>query len=184
MIGLRWRQGTSHLLAFGLGLLILGTFLLPSTASAQATRMEFEGAFYPCSETPPTEVWISGNVLHFRGATNHNQWVTGNPLVDGFADNVFDGNINLKTGTGVAHPKNSLKPDAFDGTWEMVTTVEFDPSGLTAFGVGRGTGELHGMTIKVTFLGPSPIDPADNPCSDTPSATLLKGEIIAPASRS
>lgn len=174
----------SSLLAFGLGLLILGTFVLSGTASAQVTIIEFEGVFYPCSVTPPTKEWISGNVLHIRGIQFHNQWVTGSPLVDGLSDNVVDADINLKTGTGVARPHESVKPDAFDGTWDVRATVLIDPSGPSAHGVGRGTGDLRGMTIEFTASGDVPIDPADNPCSDSPFATPIRGEIIIPASRS
>lgn len=166
-------------LGVGLGLMLATSF--PSGAVASAERVEFEGLFYTCSTGGPTEEWVSGDVLHLRGLTNHNLWVTGNPLIDGFADNVVDADINLKTGTGVAHPRETLNPDAVDGTWEIQTTVLINPDGLASHGVGRGTGDLHGMSIEVrgelVFVGPD-----GNPCSDIPFAVQLAGSILVPAS--
>jgi hypothetical protein len=159
--------------------LMVGSPLAMSAASPTVTP--FEGVFYPCSETAPTREWVSGNVLHFRNAQNHNLWATGEPLLDGFADNVVDADINLKTGTGVAHPRESLQPDAVDGTWEITVTVDVDPTGLTARGVGRGTGELRGMTLEFTNPGIVELAPGANPCSDIPVAVLIEGEIRAPA---
>lgn len=166
-------------LGVGLGLILATSF--PSSAVASAERVEFAGVFYPCSGTSPTKEWVSGNVLHLRGITNHNQWVTGNPLVDGFTDNVVDADINLQTGTGVARPKETLSPDAFDGTWEIQVTVLIGPDGPAAHGVGRGTGDLHGMTIEYrggeeVFVGPD-----GNPCSDIPFAVQVAGSILIPA---
>ena len=63
-------------------------------------------------------------MLHFLAATNLNQIVTGNPLVDGFIRNTVDANINLKKGSGVAHVENVITPDAVAGTWEIRTTVK------------------------------------------------------------
>jgi len=161
---------------FGAG---IQTLLASSSASA-FTRIAFEGVFYPCSETAPTKEWVSGNVLHLRNATNHNLWVTGNPLLDGFADNVVDADINLKTGAGVAHPRETLQPEALDGTWEITVTVFVDSTGLTARGTGYGTGDLRGMTIRFSNPGIEEIPPATNPCSDIPVAVVVEGQILSP----
>ena len=152
---------------------------LVSPAAAAPERIPFAGVFYPCSGTSGEE-FVGGNVLHFRNAENYNLWVTGNPLLDGPEVNVVNGDINLKTGTGVAHPRTTVYPVAVDGTWEIQITVAVAESGLTAHGVGHGTGALQGMTIFFSNPGDIAIDPADNPCSDLPFAVVIEGEILAP----
>lgn len=164
--------------------LVLGlalTLQLPAGAMAAAPTIAFEGVFYPCSGGDPSSEWVSGNVLHFRGATNHNLWVTGEPLLDGFADNVVDADINLKTGAGVAHARESLRPAAVEGTWEITVTVFVDATGLTAHGEGYGTGELQGLTIELQNPGIVELSPGTNPCSDVPEAVLIEGEIRSPS---
>lgn len=152
---------------------------LASPVVAAPERIPFSGVFYPCGGTNGEE-FVSGNVLHFRDAENHNLWATGNPLLDGPEVNVVNGDINLKTGTGVAHPRTTVYPVAVDGTWQIQITVTVGETGLTAHGVGQGTGELRGMTIFFSNPGDIAIDPDDNPCSDLPFAVLIEGEILAP----
>jgi len=165
----------------GLVLGLIVALVSPTEAVAAAPTIPFQGVFYPCSFGNPTEEWSSGNVLHFRGATNHNLWVTGEPLLDGFADNVVDADINLKTGTGVARPRETLSPAAVEGTWEITVMVSVDPTGLTARGDGYGTGELQGMTIEFENPGIVGVPPGTNPCSDVPEAVLISGEIRTPS---
>jgi hypothetical protein len=156
----------------------LGTTGVAASASARPAVTTFEGVFYPCTQGPPEREWISGDVLHFRGATNHNQWVTGHPLVDGFVDNVVDANINLRTGHGVAHARETLRPDGVDGTWEIRTKVTITPDGQSARGVGRGTGDLHRMTIRVLGHGDVPLAPGENACSsEFDFAVQIEGEV-------
>lgn len=152
---------------------------LVSPVVASSERIPFSGVFYPCGGTNGEE-FVTGNVLHFRDASNSNLWVTGNPLLDGPEVNVVNGDINLKTGTGVAHPRTTVHPVAVDGTWQIQITVVVGATGLTAHGVGHGTGDLAGMTIFFSNPGDVGIDPADNPCSDLPFAVLIEGEILAP----
>jgi hypothetical protein len=152
---------------------------LVSPVAAAPERLPFAGVFYPCGGTNGEE-FIGGNVLHFRDAENHNLWSTGNPLLDGPEVNFVNGDINLKTGGGVAHPRTTVYPVAVDGTWEIQITVTVGADGLTAHGMGHGTGELQGMTIFFSNPGAIDIDPADNPCSDLPFAVLIEGEILAP----
>jgi hypothetical protein len=156
----------------------LATVLAPIAAGAPE-RIAFSGVFYPCGGTNGEE-FVTGNVLHFRDAENSNLWSTGNPLLDGPEVNVVNGDINLMTGTGVAHPRTTVHPVAVDGTWEIQITVTVGPTGLTGHGVGHGTGDLAGMTIFFSNPGDVAIDPSDNPCSDLPFAVLIEGEILAP----
>lgn len=168
---------TRRLVGAGLGVALAAALASPVVATPE--RIPFSGVFYPCGGTSGEE-FLTGNVLHFRDAENANLWVTGNPLLDGPEVNVVNGDINLRTGTGVAHPRTTVHPVAVDGTWQIQITVVIGASGLTAHGVGHGTGDLAGMTIFFSNPGDVGIDPADNPCSDLPFAVLIEGEILAP----
>ena len=74
-----------------------------------------------------------------------------------------------------------LKPDPFAGTWEITVHIEISPSGQSARGVGHGTGELQGMTLK--FTGGEAVFGMENPCNaGIPVKILIHGEILARAS--
>ena len=91
----------------GAGLGIMLAVALVSPVAAAPERVPFSGVFYPCGGTNGEE-FVTGNVLHFRDASNSNLWVTGNPLVDGVETNVARININLKTGRGVANIRSTI----------------------------------------------------------------------------
>src|SRR4029077_17187707 len=104
-----------------------------------------------------------------------NRWVTGNSLIDGVERNTGAANFN-NTGQGVVHLTSSLKPDAVNGSWEIQTQLSLPD--FVGSGVGHGTGELQGMTIKYTFdlaAGPSVCMP------DGPKGHV-HGVILSPAS--
>ena len=149
-----------------------------SNEPASATRTAFDGVINFCTSTPPQDVTVTGHVLHLRGATNRNQWVTGNALIDGVENNVVDGSINLKTGSGIAHLVVTLKPDAVNGTWEIeqILTISGGVPG-SSHGVGHGTGDLHGMTIEFT-TGPSA---GQSTCNPNNAAGGVHGVITSPA---
>ena len=154
----------------------------PSAAVLPATRTEFEGFINFCASTPPTEITVTpGGILRIDGATNENRWVTGNRLIDGVEHNVVAGRINLSTGSGSAELKVSLKPDAVDGTWEIrqVLTISGGaPAG--GHGVGHGTGDLHGMTIKFTAEPAS----GQSVCNPDFGRARVHGVVISPATTS
>ena len=131
-------------------------------AVTPATRIEFDGLVHFCDSGP------DGNL---------NQWVTGNPLIDGFETNTASVNVS-PTGV-VIHLDRTLEPAAYFGsTWEIVQTNHFNPNGfLSSHGVGHGTGALKGMTMKITAAGRVSVE---NPCSDRNSG-VISGVIIAPA---
>ncbi len=155
------------------------TDVSPLLSAAAATRTEFEGFINFCESFAPDGVKITpGGTLHVQGARNRNEWVTGNPLVDGSEENVVDVNIN-RTGNGHAHLAVTVRPDAVDGTWEIRQTVEVI-GGVPGLGrgVGHGTGELHGMTIKFT-AGATPV--GQSVCNPANPTVELRGIIISPA---
>jgi hypothetical protein len=116
-----------------------------------------------------------GGTLHF-GVANENRWVTGNPLIDGLEHNTGDANIN-PFGQVVVRLQNSLKPDAVNGTWEIVQQLRIGDGVST--GVGHGTGALHGMTMKSTT------DPTFIPtsvCNPDDLKSGVHGVILSPGS--
>ena len=154
--------------------------LQSAAAATAATQTEFEGFINFCESEPVVRI-TPGGTLHLRGE-NRTQWVTGNSLIDGFEENAPLLNLNLKNGTGVVHLDVTLRPDAVNGTWEIrqtVSVVDFAPAGST--GVGHGTGELQGMTIKFTTAPPAGEVSACNPAMVRAG---IQGVIISSASAS
>ena len=157
----------------------IAVFTFGSVAAVTpATRTEFEGFIHFCSSGPPDKVIVTpgGKTLHLRGISNSNEWVTGNPLIDGAESN--SPNVNFNPTSGAVHLDVTLYPDGVMGTWEIAQTLNFRGNGtFSSHGVGHGTGELHGMTIK---FNTTPAVLVDNPCSDLDSAPL-SGVIVSPA---
>ncbi len=150
--------------------------LRASVAAAPASSTEFDGFINFCVSDDPSRFMITpGGTLHFT-ASNENRWVTGNPLIDGVEHNTVAANINLKNGEGVVHLDLSLKPDAVNGTWEIKQQLSL-PERVSG-GVGYGTGDLQGMTIKFT-TSPAAGTSVCNP--DMPKAPV-HGVILSPAS--
>lgn len=151
---------------------------LPAMTPA-AARTGFEGFIHPCGGALTEETVTPGNVLH-QVATNRNEWVTGNPLVDGVETNVVRININLKTGKGVANVRSTITPKGVDGTWELRYQVKVVDGGpATARGVGHGTGDLRGMTLKFTAEPPQPGQNSCNPA--IPFVVEVRGVVHSPA---
>lgn len=147
-------------------------------ATRAPTREAFQGFVFFCSSGPPDRAWVTpGGTFHFRKAGNTNQWVTGNPLIDGIETNEVDLNLNFKNGIGFAHGTSTLVPDAFNGTWQMEFHVNV--SNGTAHGVGHGTGDLQGMSLKwdnvVTAIPPNPCNPALGGAETTGIVTTPRG---------
>lgn len=164
-----------------IGALVASTIALSiPAAGAAGTTTSWTGRFYPCSGTGG-EVFVSADkIVHLFNSTNHNLWVTSTPLLNGFADNVVDAAINIDTGVGVVHPRESLRPSVYDGTWESNVLIPPAGSGQPPRGVGRGTGELQGMTLKFYGDGIANLAPGENPCGTLPFAAILHGEIQIP----
>jgi hypothetical protein len=147
-----------------------------SVGEVSAASTGFSGFVNFCVSDDPTRFRITpGATLHFS-ASNENRWVTGNPLIDGVEYNTVAANINLKNGEGVVHLDLSLKPDAVNGTWEIKQQLSL-PERVSS-GVGHGTGDLQGMTIKFT-TSPGGGTSVCNP--DMPRAPV-QGVILSPAS--
>jgi hypothetical protein len=143
--------------------------------SAAATRTVFEGFIHPCGGALTEERVTPGDVLH-QLATNQNEWVTGDPLIDGVENNVVRININLKTGRGIANVTSTIAPEGVEGTWELKYQVKvIDGGPATARGVGHGTGELRGMTLKFTA---DLAQPGQNNCNaEIPVVVPIRGII-------
>lgn len=157
---------------------IYSLLLSPLAFGNGKTTEEFTGFIHFCGGGPPDKVIVTpgGKTVHIRGATNFNEWVTGNDLIDGAETNVVSANFNQNGGN--VHLDVTLVPDAFDGTWEITQTIKIAKDGsVSGHGVGHGTGELHGLIIKFT-AGEEVV--VANPCSGLPSG-VVEGVIILPA---
>jgi hypothetical protein len=147
---------------------------LPSLSVA-AARTEFGGFIHPCGGAVTDETVTPGDVLH-QLAANRNEWVTGEPLIDGVESNVVRININLKSGGGIANVRSTITPEGVEGTWELRYQVKVIGGGpATARGVGHGTGELRGMTLKFTA---GLAEPGQNSCNaEIPIVIPVQGVI-------
>ena len=162
------------LITAGLSVLAFGAVADVTTP----TKTAFDGYMHFCSSTAPEKVNPTpGGTLHIRGATNNNLWQTGNPLIDGEETNKVI--VNFSRVTGMVRVHMTLLPDAYPGSsWEITQTLHFRPDGsVPGKGVGHGTGELRGMTIK---FNAGDLVFGFNTCSSEPSA-ILTGVILAPA---
>jgi len=159
-----------------LGRLTASQALRGSVAAAPAANTEFDGFINFCHPSDPTGFRVTpGGTVHF-GVSNENRWVTGNPLIDGVEHNTGAAKIN-PFGKLVVSLQNSLKPDAVNGTWEIVQQFRI-PDGFTT-GVGHGTGDLLGMTIKFTT---DPIAGRESVCNPDMLSARVYGVILSPAS--
>ena len=160
---------------------VLVLVTVATAAVASATRTPFVGFIHFCSSGPPDTVIVTpGGTEHIRGATNINQWATGNSLIDGFENNVVL--INFNPVSGIVRLDVTLEPAEYPGsTWEITQTIHFRPDGsVPSHGVGHGTGALQGMTIKFNSNGIAfPI----NLCTPGLPSGLLDGVIISSAKK-
>jgi hypothetical protein len=145
-----------------------------SAAIATASSTEFEGFINFCHQADLVFTTRSPETLHFKVA-NVNKWTTGNPLIDGIEHNTGSAKINPQ-GQVVVTLKNSLKPDAVNGTWEMIQQLRIGDAVST--GVGHGTGDLQGMTIKFT-TNPEFISTSE--CNPDLAHAGVHGVILSPA---
>jgi hypothetical protein len=141
---------------------------------ARASSTEFDGFINFCHAADLTFTTKSKETVHF-GVSNENRWVTGNPLIDGVEHNTGAANINPQ-GQVVVNLDNSLKPDAVNGTWEIKQHLRIGDGVST--GIGHGTGDLQGMTMKFST------DPTFVPtsvCNPDMLKAGVHGVILSPA---
>jgi hypothetical protein len=149
-------------------------------ATAAPTRTSFRGYIYFCSAFGPDQFWVTpGGTSHIRKFGNVNQWVVGNPLIDGIDMAELDGN------NFIAHGPSTLVPSdpGVDGTWKTENHVDLRGP-VTNHGTGHGTGDLRGMSMQFWGVGVS-IPPAPPPpagCDQgPPNAVQTWGIITTPA---
>lgn len=131
-------------------------------ATLQPVNWEpFEGTIHGCSSTGPDEPFVTpGGVLHFKGGSNVNLWVTDHPLVNGIERNIVDANINFNAGIGRAHAIASLTPENVAGSWDLRFLVRIPGGGASGGGLGRGV--LEGLRIDFTV---EPLPGSANACT-------------------
>ena len=145
-----------------------------SVTAATASSTEFNGFINFCHAGDFSYFNVDGPTIHF-GVSNENKWVTGNPLIDGIEHNT---GIALIDPHGlVVNLDNSLKPDAVNGTWEIKQQFRI-PDGTTS-GVGHGTGDLLGKTMKFSTVR---IAGQVSDCNPNDFKAGVSGVILSPAS--
>ena len=166
--------------------LAASTAVLVLVTSAHAegkptNRIPFEGFVHFCGGGPDEVYFVTpGGTEHFWGGINFNYWSTGNTFIDGEESNVSHGNFNPTS--GVVKLDVTLEPGGQSGTWEIIQILNFKGNGtFSGHGVGHGTGDLQGMTVKFTTEPPVPFDPDEKPCpTDIPVSAPISGVIISP----
>jgi hypothetical protein len=140
-------------------------------ATTGATTTEFDGFINFCRSVDPTFTF-AGRTVHFR-VSNENMWVTDNALISGIEHNT---GIALIDPHGlVVNLDNSLQPNGVNGTWEIKQQFRI-PDGTTS-GVGHGTGDLQGLTMKFTTQR---IDPTASDCNPDDFKAAVHGVILSP----
>ena len=110
----------------------------------------WEGAQISGEEIDPGRVWISDDgIQHLRDRVIIDRIEADDDRVAGYITITQNRNLNLTTYDGTYSSKWSLKPDAYDGTWEGVFTGKIRSAIFSGHGHAKGTGELEGMKLTV-----------------------------------
>lgn len=134
---------------------------VPDAQAEPVHREPFDGMIYGCSSTGPDEPFVTpGGVLHFKGGSNVNLWLTNHPLVNGVERNIVDANINFNAGVGRAHAIGTITPEDMAGSWDIRFLVRIPGGG--ASGWGRGRGALEGLRLDFTV---EPVPGDANQCT-------------------
>jgi hypothetical protein len=155
--------------------------LITDTAMAEPPGLPYRYTSYmaKCAETPPEQVWVTGQVLHLRGIVATGR-TFGDPYFAGTFENKVDIDLNMVTGSGNVHGYGKIMPDAYDGTWQSGhftgPILNFMYSGQ---GIDYGTGELDGLmdVVHIQEIDPNGL-PADyaNACNGDPVLSVLLAE--------
>lgn len=133
----------------------------PATQAQPAHWEPFEGMIHGCSSTGADDLFLTpGGVLHFKGGSNVNLWVTDHPLVNGIERNIVDANINFNAGVGRAQAIATLTPEGIGGSWDLRFLVRVGGGG--ASGGGKGRGALEGLRIEFDV---EPMPGSPNECT-------------------
>jgi len=146
-------------------LLVGGVVVSASSSAAKSTKTQVDFWEVGCVLDPGTS-WISEDgVFHGRGRVATGVFYDADDFARVGTDTVV-GNANLDpvTGTGRLFGTFSLEylpdsyPGTFDGTWNSSLA-----GWVSSFGraVGQGTGELHGMKMKLKLVGDPTVEIPD-----------------------
>lgn len=158
--------------------LVVAPWMSVTPARAGAERTEITALDATCSITPGVQ-WISGSVLHVRNEVDIKRTVSSDPLVNGTNTVLTNYDIDLNTGSGGGWGTFVFRPDQVNGTWKGSFAGPLTAGVFSSRGVGKGTGALKKMEIKVSFQG-IPV-PADQPCAPAPAfdADQIQGRILS-----
>lgn len=139
----------------------------------------FEGYIQFCAPPQPpvsVEPGPDGTTI-FTFINVGNEWVTGNPLIDGVEENKVIATLD-EMGFGTARIRGSVDVTALDGSWRFRQRLQFAATGVDGIGFGYGTGDLYGkiMIFRTATAAPPP---DDAPCGPNVPAVPLSGKVIS-----
>lgn len=155
------------------------TLVLPLVAGAdddlQSDR--FEGFIYFCApQLPPIDIeQLPDGSVRVTFINDGNIWVTGNPLIDGVAENTAiatfapDGSADIRLRGSVDVTEG--------GSWRWRQRISIAADGATqGYGIGFGRGELRGKWIFFES-GAVREDLEETPCG-VPAGAPIEGTIV------
>jgi hypothetical protein len=171
---------TRHATLLSITLALIACLIIAAPAAARAQTTTFSGMEITCDEAPPSQEWMSGNVLHIRSQIVTTRILTDDERVTGTNTIVLNFNLNLKNGSGSIYGTFRLQPDEVNGAWQGRFSGHFTNFVTTVHAVGHGTGDIAGLQEMITLHGADL--PADNPCpSGSPvAATVVAGRSLDP----
>lgn len=137
----------------------------------------FEGFIYFCApRLPPVEIEpLPDGSLRITAINDGNIWLTGNPLIDGVAENTAvitaapDGSADVRL-------RGSTDVSA-GGKWRWRQRLFISPDGTTTgYGIGFGSGKLKGKWFFFESGTPR-VDLTETPCA-VPAGAPIKGKIV------
>lgn len=153
--------------------------LLPFAAQADDdTPFEtFAGFIYFCApQLPPVDVeQLPDGSVRVTFINDGNVWVTGNPLIDGEAENTTVATF-APDGSADVRQRGSVEVTE-GGTWKWRQRILIAVDGTAAgYGIGFGRGELRGR-LMFFQTGTIRVDLTETPCG-IPAGAPIAGTIL------
>lgn len=165
--------------------LVTALGLIAGTCLAKSPGPPYRYTTYmaKCTEFPPEEVWVKGDMLYMKGVVTSGR-TFGDPYFAGKFENRFDLRLNTVTGSGWVRGTGVIVPDAYEGSWQGGHfTGQIRNFVFSGHGFDYGMGELEGLRDRVRMYDISPGElPAEwaDPCQGGPvlSASAVEGMIF------
>ena len=157
----------------------MAVLLLPFIAQADDDLAfdTFAGFIYFCApQLPPVDIeQLPDGSVRVTFVNDGNIWVTGNPLIDGEAENTAVATF-APDGSADIRQRGSVDVAA-GGTWKWRQRISIAADGTAVgYGIGLGRGALRGR-LMFFQTGTIRVDLVDTPCG-VPAGAPLEGTIL------